>query len=137
MPHLVLPRFFTQFLTLKWSDFRRITTDNLMIQWYSRLFFNKLMRKMTTNMTLQRKTTNNFILQGNRVISFTGSFILRAINKHYILTMLLILLLPLLVWSHTEERKKEAWENKHDTYVYEDAWWHTLICAELNIQLIF
>lgn len=86
-----------------------------MIQWYSRLFFDKLMRKMTTNMTLQRKTTNNFTLQINRDISF--SFILRAINKCYILTMLLILLLPLLVWSHTEERKKEAWENKHDTYV--------------------
>lgn len=114
-----------------------------MIQWYSRLFFDKLMRKMTTNMTLQRKTTKNFTLQRNRDISF--SFILRAINKRYILTMLLILLLPLLVWSHTEERKKEAWEYKHDTYVYEFAWWHihsymrrveysTDIVKDMNIQ---
>lgn len=78
-----------------------------MIQWYSRLFFDKLMRKMTTNMTLQRKTTNNFTLQRNRDISFTGSFILRAINKRYILTMLLILLLPLLVDpTQKKERKR-------------------------------
>lgn len=102
-----------------------------MIQWYSRLFFDKLMRKMTTNMTLQRKTTSNFTLHRNRDISFTVSFILRAINKCYILTMLLILLLPLLV-DPTQKKDRKRLERismmhmcmrmHDDTLLYAQSW---------------